>query len=257
VTLTKCSGRNTKRLKNLFFYKYLLRIEQYVLDNIDLIGFSAEYPCQNFMKLHPEFDKNKIFYVYNGLSVDSLENKHVSNSSKVKEICCVGTVMERKGQRFIVEALHKMASASSIPNLHFSIVGAGPIKNELENLSEKYGVSKYITFHGSTSDVNKFLENSDIFILPSITEGFPIAILEAMRLGLPIVSTDVAGIPEMINDGHTGMIIEPSAEGVYKFLTDFEKYDWKKMGKNSHALFLEKFTIEKMMQSYSNVLKSV
>lgn len=246
-----------KTLEKSIFYKYLLKIEQYVLENIDMLGFSADYPCRNFMEIHPEFDKHKIFYVYNGLSVSPLKNNLATNNSDVYEICCVGTVMERKGQRFIVEALHKMNVSVSIPNVHFSIVGGGPLKNELETLAEQYGVSKYITFHGSTSQVNKYLENSDLFILPSITEGFPIAILEAMRLGLPIVSTNVAGIPEMINDGQTGIIIEPSVEGVFGFLSSFDKYDWKKMGENSRKLFLEKFTTEKMMGSYSAVLKSV
>ena len=246
-----------KTLEKSFFYKYFLKIEQYVLENTDKLLFSADYPCQNFMHLHPEFDKNKISYVYNGLSLDNLKKRQKNDSSSTYEICCVGTVMERKGQRFIVEALHKMATTSTIPNIHFSIIGGGPLKNELEILSEQYGISKYITFCGSTSNVNKYLENSDLFILPSITEGFPIAILEGMRLGLPIVSTNVAGIPEMIKDGHTGIIIEPSVDGVFGFLSNFDKYDWKKMGKNSHDLFLEKFTTEKMMGSYSNVLKSV
>lgn len=246
-----------KTLEKSFFYKYFLRIERYVLENIDLLGYSADYPCRNFIRLHPEFDKNKIFYVYNGLSVDNLKKSRTKNNSDTYEICCVGTVMERKGQRFIVEALHKMATTSKIPNVHFSIIGGGPLKNELEILAGQYGVSKYITFCGSTSNVNKYLENSDLFILPSITEGFPIAILEAMRLGLPIVSTNVAGIPEMINDGHTGIIIEPSVEGVFGFLSNFEKYDWKKMGEHSHERFLEKFTTEKMMASYAAILKSV
>ena len=246
-----------KTLEKSVFYKYLERLEQYVLEKVDLIGFSADYPCKNFLDLHPKFDKNKMFYVYNGLTLDSTKIKMANNSSDVYEICCVGTVMERKGQRFIVEALHRMASAGTVPNIHFSIIGAGPLKNELEELSAKYGISKYITFCGSTSNVNKYLENSDIFILPSITEGFPIAILEAMRLGLPIVSTNVAGIPEMIKHEQTGLIIEPSVEGVYSFLSNFEKYDWKHMGKHSHELFLEKFTTEKMMESYSDVLKSV
>ena len=246
-----------KTLEKSFFYKYFLRIERHVLENIDRLGFSADYPCRNFMQLHPEFDKNKIFYVYNGLSLDHLKKNLTNNNSGIYEICCVGTVMERKGQRFIVEALHKMAVTSTIPNIHFSIIGAGPLKNELEILSGQYGISKFITFCGSSSNVNRYLENSDIFILPSITEGFPIAILEAMRVGLPIVSTNVAGIPEMIKDGHTGIIIEPSVDGVFGFLSNFEKYDWKKMGENSHDLFLEKFTTEKMMESYSTVLKSV
>ena len=246
-----------KTLEKSFFYKYFLRIEKYVLENIDKLGYSADYPCRNFMDLHPEFDKNKLFYVYNGLTLDPLKKNLTNNNSDVYEICCVGTVMERKGQKFIVEALHKMSTTGTIPNVHFSIIGGGPLKNELEILSEQYGISKYITFCGSTSNVNKYLENSDLFILPSITEGFPIAILEAMRLGLPIVSTNVAGIPEMIKDGHTGIIIEPSVDGVFGFLSNFEKYDWKNMGEKSHDLFLEKFTTEKMMESYSTVLKSV
>jgi glycosyltransferase involved in cell wall biosynthesis len=246
-----------KTLEKSIFYKYLERLEQYVLEHIDLIGFSADYPCKNFIDLHAEFDKSKIFYVYNGLTIDPLKKTFANNNSDVYEICCVGTVMERKGQRFIVEALRKMAATSTVPNVHFSIIGAGPLKDDLEVLSKEYGVSKYITFCGSTSNVNKYLLNSDLFILPSITEGFPIAILEAMRLGLPIVSTNVAGIPEMINDGETGVIIEPSVEGVYGFLNNFEKHDWKEMGKKSHELFLEKFTTEKMMESYADVLKSV
>ncbi|MGB3608048.1 MAG: glycosyltransferase family 4 protein [Psychroserpens sp.] len=246
-----------KTLEKSVFYKHLVKIEDYVLKHVDKIGFSADYPCKNFMDLHPAYDKEKIFYVYNGLIVDAVQDEMANNSSDVYEICCVGTVMERKGQRFIVEALKKLADTSSIPNVHFSIIGAGPLKNDLETLSKQYGVSKYITFCGSTSEVNKYLLNSDLFILPSITEGFPIAILEAMRLGLPIVSTNVAGIPEMIKDGETGVIIEPSVDGVHGFLKNFDNYDWKAMGTKSHDLFLEKFTTEKMMESYANVLNSL
>ena len=64
-----------KTLEKSFFYKYFLRIERHVLENIDRLGYSADYPCRNFMHLHPEFDKNKIFYVYNGLSLNQFEKK--------------------------------------------------------------------------------------------------------------------------------------------------------------------------------------
>ena len=64
------------------FYKYLERIEQYVFENIDRLGYSADYPCRNFMELHPEFDKNKLFYVYNGLSLDPLK-KNLANFEKL------------------------------------------------------------------------------------------------------------------------------------------------------------------------------
>lgn len=246
-----------KTIEKSFFYNYLLQIEKKVLKNIDRLGFVAEYPSKNFMVFHPEFDKKKIFYVYNGLALNSKKNYQPSNNINTYEICCVGTISERKGQRFIVEALYKISQDSNIPKVHFSIIGEGTIKEELEVLSKQYNVSKYISFYGSSSNVDNFLINSNIFILPSVNEGFPIAILEAMRVGLPIVSTQVGGIPEMIEEGYNGIFIEPSADGVYDFLFNIAKYDWKTMGVNSRDFFLKKFTEEQMIESYSNLLKSI
>lgn len=246
-----------KTLEKSFIYKYLLRIERKVLKNIDKLGFVANYPSQIFLNIHPEFDKNKVFYVYNGLTLGDSKIEITKKPTKTYEICCVGTVSERKGQRFIVEALHKMSKDSIVPNVHFSVIGGGNIKNELEALSAQYGISEYITFLGSCTNVNEYLINSNIFILPSLVEGFPIAILEAMRAKLPIVSTKVAGIPEMMEQNVTGIFIEPSADGVFNFLRNIDNYDWNKMGGKSYEFFLEKFTVEKMIKSYSKIMKTI
>jgi len=246
-----------KTLENSFFYKYLLRIERKVLDKVDKIGLVADYPRQNFLETHPEIDHDKVFYIYNGLSLESLNKKQTHNNVNTYEICCTGTISVRKGQHFIVEALRKLKNNSIVPNVHFSIIGGGPILEELKILSEQYAISQFITFYGSSDKVHEYLANSDIFILPSVDEGFPIAILEAMRAGLPIVSTKVGGIPEMIEEGYNGIFIEPSIDGVLDFLFHIDKYDWRKMGENSYELFLKKFTVEKMMGSYSNILNSL
>lgn len=113
------------------------------------------------------------------------------------EICCVGSVSKRKGQDMIVEALVKMSPVQR-EKVHFTIVGDGTLRGELEKLCFEKGISKYIDFIGVSNQVENYLLRSDIFMLPSRDEGFPISILEAMRAGLPIISTNIAGIPEMV-----------------------------------------------------------
>lgn len=90
------------------------------------------------------------------------------NQKKYLEICCIATIYERKGQKFIVEALNTLKHSGSLPDIHFSIVGDGTSKNELQQLSIDYGIEKYITFCGSSNDITHYLSQSDIFILPSI-----------------------------------------------------------------------------------------
>lgn len=173
------------------------------------------------------------------------------------EISCIGTVNERKGQRFIVETLNILNTTGSLPEIHFTIIGDGAIKNELEILVKKYNIEKYISFIGNSNKVTEYLLQSDIFILPSLDEGFPIAILEAMRASLPIVSTKVGGIPEMLENGVNGIFIDPSTKGVCDFISNINNYDWKAMGEKSYQIFLEKFTVKTMIDSYSSVINQL
>ena len=112
----------------------------------------------------------------------------------------MGSVSKRKGQDMIVEALVKMSPVQR-EKVHFTIVGDGTLRGELEKLCFEKGISKYIDFIGVSNQVENYLLRSDIFMLPSRDEGFPISILEAMRAGLPIISTNIAGIPEMVFPG--------------------------------------------------------
>lgn len=97
------------------------------------------------------------------------------------------------------------------------------------------------------------MSQNNIFILPSVDEGLPISIIEAMRQSLPIVSTKVGGIPEMIEEKVTGIFIDPSTEGVKSFFINMDKYDWREMGENSRRLYENKFSIESMIDTYSNI----
>ena len=245
-----------KNFQKSIYYKYLLHIESRVLSEVDKLGFVAQTPCRNFLKEYPDFHKENIFHVWNGIAIipkiDIQENQ-----KKYLEICCIATIYERKGQKFIVEALNTLKHSGSLPDIHFSIVGDGTSKNELQQLSIDYGIEKYITFCGSSNDITHYLSQSDIFILPSMDEGFPISILEAMRASLPIVSTKVGGIPEMLENGVNGIFIDPSTKGVCDFISNINNYDWKAMGEKSYQIFLEKFTVKTMIDSYSSVMNQL
>lgn len=210
--------------------RYLCKKEEYVLSHIDRLGFVSQTSMKNFKNINRSFDQNKLFYNLNGLpDIDIVKRERDSN---VFSICCVGTVNERKGQRFIIEALADIP-VSQRERMHVNIIGDGEIRYELEEYCVEKSINQYITFWGSRKDVSNLLQCNDIFILPSLDDGLPIAILEAMRQGLPIVSTRIGGIPEMIEEGCNGVFIKPSTEGVKSVLMNLDHYDWERMGCNS------------------------
>lgn len=233
-------------------YKKALRDEQYVLQHADKINFVSKFSRANFLRLHPDVDPSKVFYIYNGVPTSECPSRKAINSTI--KVVCVASITERKGQRFIIDAL-KLFEPSSLPNVHFTMVGDGEIRNELEKEVREHNLSNSVNFAGVTTNVDQYLRMSDIYILPSEDEGLPMAIIEAMRSGLPIVSTPVGGIPEMIDDGVNGLLIDPSAQGVYNFLLHIRDYDWRIMGMEARIKFESHFTVEKMIDAYSDILK--
>ena len=230
----------------------MAHIKKLVFNNIERVIFNSKIAADNFKKLYPKYTPDLVEYVNNGIKNSPA---HIHKIKKIFEIVCVGSISGRKGQAFIVEAVKKAVS-EGITNFHFTIVGEGPLLPKLikETLSSK--LETYITFEGPQQDVTKYLEKSNIFILPSVDEGQPIAIIEAMREGLPIVSTPVGGIPVLVEDGINGILISPSKEGVYKFLTELNNHDWEKMGQQSRYYYETGFTIEKMIEKYCKIFKN-
>lgn len=228
---------------------------EFVLSNIDRLGFVSKTSMENFRKNYINFPQGRVFYNLNGIPDICVPSKKIKDSNRLN-ICCVGTVNERKGQRFIVDALLSMPQ-DSLRSLHIDIVGDGPIKDELEQRCKSSRINSCIEFWGSRSDIPEFLSNSEVFLLPSLDEGLPISIIEAMRQGLATVSTNVGGIPEMVEDGKTGIIIKPSADGVRTFLMSIQHYDWTSMGKNARLLYETKFSVSCMVSNYCKVFTDV
>jgi len=129
-------------------------------------------------------------------------------------IVSVSRLVEKKGLEYGIRALHRCISSTNI-NVKYVIVGDGPLEVELKSLVRDLGLTKVVTFVGSKtrSQVMDILETSDILLAPSVTspdgdqEGIPVAIMEAMAHGLPVISTWHSGIPELVRHGQSGILV--------------------------------------------------
>ncbi|MDI6794277.1 MAG: glycosyltransferase [bacterium] len=119
----------------------------------------------------------------------------------------IGVLRPEKGHRFLVHSIP--AVLNIFPEAIFILVGDGPQRKELEELSVKLGISQKVKFLGQRRDVPDILSCLNVFVLPSLYEGLPNAVLEAMACGLPVIGTDVEGTNEVVVDGETGILVPP------------------------------------------------
>ncbi|OZM79404.1 glycosyltransferase [Pseudonocardia sp. MH-G8] len=155
-------------------------------------------------------------------------------------------------------ALHAMRTVlDEIPDARLVLIGDGPARGALEQLAEELGIARSVVFAGARSDVAPLLAVVDVVLLSSYTECFPLAVLEAMACGLPVVGTDVGGVPEMIDDGTTGRLVPPRdpramAEALIKLLRDPEPA--AEMGRAARRRVEERFTLERSVRVAESTL---
>lgn len=120
----------------------------------------------------------------------------------------VGRLDPVKDQGLLLHAFARLNHGQS--NLRLIVVGDGPERKDLESLKDTLPCRDHILFLGERNDVDNVLKTFDLFVLPSRNEGISNTILEAMATGIPVIATAVGGNPELVQDGHTGLLIPPS-----------------------------------------------
>lgn len=150
----------------------------------------------------------KMHVVRCGLPFDRLPPR--KPDGKGRTLVCVGRLSPEKGQAGLLEAFAELRGRHR--DLELRLVGSGPDRQALEALAADLGVSDRITFLGRLTETDTLAEiaRSDILVLPSFMEGLPIVLMEAMALGVPVVASRVAGIPELVADGTGGLLFTPS-----------------------------------------------
>lgn len=152
----------------------------------------------------------------NGVSLSSFDNlspqplrKILNISDEERVILFVGTLRPVKGVKYLIEAMSIINHVDD--RVRLLLVGGGEERGNLEILAKRLAVADKVNFMGKVphQKVPEFMSASDVFVLPSLSEGFPLTILEAMASGLPVVASRVGGLPEIIQEGKNGFLTEP------------------------------------------------
>ncbi len=176
--------------------------------------------------------------------------KELGISAKNFVIGTVGSLVECKGQKFLLEAVAIIQR--QIPQIKCIIVGNGPLMGSLRALAAKLDLTKEVMFTGFHPDTLAITSAMDFFVLPSLSEGFSYAALEAMALGKPTIASGVGGLKDFIHDGENGLLVLPGepekiAEAVIELYND--RAHSEQLARRAVEEACTVFTVENMVKN--------
>lgn len=151
----------------------------------------------------------KILVIPNG--IDPAQFPQHRYSPAPRRIAVVACLREEKRIDVLIRAMPKILA--QYPDAQLELTGEGSCRAELRRTVEELGIDEHVAFLGHRDDVAAILDEADVFVLPSRSEAFPNSVMEAMAAGLPVVASDVGGIPELVRDGHSGRLVRPGDVG--------------------------------------------
>ena len=186
--------------------------------------------------------------IYSG--VDPVPFQRVAAPDRRSDRPVIGTVAvleERKGHRFLLEAAALLKRRGH--QLTYRFAGEGSQRGRLEEMVAKLGLQEEVVFVGFVSDPAAFLSTIDLFALPSLYEGLGVAVLEAMAASKPVIASRVGGLPELVEDRITGILVPPKdSEAFARAISELvsEKGLAREMGAKACKRIQDHFTLEKM-----------
>jgi glycosyltransferase involved in cell wall biosynthesis len=197
----------------------------------------------------------KIRVVKNGIEYNQCSARSMYPPTKGKVIGTVGRLHKLKGHKYLLRAFKDVER--TWPETTLLLVGDGEERAALEHMAGELGISSKVTFAGYREDIGSILNKLDIFVLPSLTESFPNALLEAMAHGVPSIATRVGGAVEIIEDGKDGLLVPPSdaeqlATAISSLLKDSTLSNTLRAGGHAKAAL---FSIENMVRETERVFE--
>ncbi len=239
-----------------------------ILRRVKKIIVVSDSVGQDVINTNWGIDPSKIVTVKNGIDLKTIDNITISKREArttlgilESEIVfgTVGRLTPTKGQSYLIDAFSRVIK--KIPHSRLVIIGEGPLFGELSEKVKDLGISPKVSFTGYRDDVLQLLGGFDIFVLPSLAEGLSIALLEAMASKLPVIASNVGGIPEVFGKAHCGKLVPPkdvsaleSAMLEIYFLDEEQK---KMLGENARKRVEEEFKIDAMSKKLSEVYESM
>ncbi len=205
-----------------------------------------------------DISEKKALLIQNGINTEIFNVP--KTTSKQLRFVIVARISPVKDHQNLLKAftlLKKQLPVENMPQL--TIVGDGDQREQLEQYCQEHALST-VEFLGARDDIEQILSETDVFVLSSIAEGIPMTILEAMSAKTPIVATRVGGIPEVVEDGKEGFLVDKSnalalAQGLLNYINQPELI--LEHGENARAKVLQKFNEKHMVQAYLEQYKAL
>jgi colanic acid/amylovoran biosynthesis glycosyltransferase len=176
----------------------------------DLVICISDFTRAQLMALCDPKHWSKLHVVHCGVELDRYQLQASAGSTEDPiQILAVGRLSHEKGHLMLLAAVAELRRRSLLAQL--TVVGDGPLRSQLEAEAKRLEIEDVVAFVGSASqdEMPAFFARADIFCQPSFAEGIPVVLMEAMAVGLPVVSTSVAGIPELVAHGRSGLLVAP------------------------------------------------
>ena len=222
-----CTKHDTNEFRRKIFWRLINKLFSLNVNQVLAVSKSVKEFITKYEFIPPQ----KIKVLYNGINTNkfkiSEDTKKLKQEFKLKDkdfiIGIAGRLIKQKGHRYLFKAIATLKD--KIPGIKLLIVGDGEIRKELEEYVHKLNIEREVIFLGFRKDMPALYSLMDVFCLPSEFEGFGVVLIEAMACEKPVVATKVGGVPEVVLDGETGILVPPKnpdalAQAILKLLTN-------------------------------------
>jgi len=234
-------------LIKIFFNRYsqIFCVSHAVAENLIGAGVNPSSISINYLGLFGDYEKSE--------KVRLELRQKFGIPAEATVLSCIAFDNPVKGVDILLDAFKRIVK--DYPDVHLVIIGIDPKVSNLYKLSNKLGLSSFVHWVGITDNAIEALNISDIYVQPSLKEGLPLAIIEAMALRLPVIATKTGGIPEAVVDSETGYLANPGnaealAEAMKKLISDRVRF--KMLGESGYLRYQQMFKSENSIRDIIN-----
>jgi glycosyltransferase involved in cell wall biosynthesis len=250
--------------QNKLIHIYQLYAFKYLSKNIEKV-IAVSKAVKDYLVDKNIFPANKVEVVYHGIkpSLDFARDRSAT-SYKLQDkttIGSVGALSNIKGYKYLIEAFNNLQNDLELKayDLRLELIGIGPDQKELENIARKYKLRNKVFFLGQKNNIFKSVAKWDIYVQPSLSESFGLALAEAMNLGIPVVASNVGGMKEIV-DNKSGILVEPKnisdlTNAIKKLILDSKMRNI--MGKNAKNRIEAYFSYNNMIQKTEEIYEKL
>jgi glycosyltransferase involved in cell wall biosynthesis len=236
-------------------------LDRIALRHFDAIGAVSETIVDQLVAFG--VPRERVNVIANGIDVGAFDIEPpprvcATNGPKDQVLGMIGRLDLQKGFKYLLGAV--TALRNSFPRLRLLIAGEGPDRGKIEGLISQHGLNSVVTMAGSQTDMASVYKSIDIFVLPSLNEGLPMTLLEAMAAGKAIIATRVGAVPQVITDQVTGLLVEPAdaaslAQAISQLLSHPDLC--RQLAHRARACVERDYTAAGMVQKYGELYTEV